>query len=167
LLGSFQSFDIYSDRKHKFFEKVVVIMVVITGFYQIYVGSFLKTYQSVDSKEDIELMAILMQTQQPNDRLAIWGGKSNLYVITGMLRGSAEAHTTYALTRTGELGEFYRDDFLVKLEERHTKFFLEPIPRGEWRDKFGYDHYPKINNYITKKYSVLKTCDAYRLLVRK
>lgn len=157
----------YFKDKLIIFQNVIVGLLLITGFYQIYQGSFLSTYQPMDTQDDLKLISVLNQLKQPNDRLAIWGGKSNLYVVTGMLRGCADAHTTYAITRTGELGTFYQTDFLQKLEERKTRFVIDPISKGFWRDKFGHTNYPNINKYLQSHYSLYQACDAYVILIRK
>jgi hypothetical protein len=97
----------------------------------------------------------LLARARPGDQLAMWGWQAQVYVETGLVQGTRDAHSAYQLNHT-PLREFYRDRYMRDMSRRRPAWFVDAVgPEGfGYQDRTidGHETFPALAAFIRENY---------------
>jgi len=114
--------------------------------------------------------AYLRDHARPDDRLAIWGWKSQVWVETGMPQGTREAHTEYQI-KAGPMQHFYRVRYLNDLTKRRPEWFVDVVGVDAFaytnRAVEGHECFPALASFVSANYEFVGEFGSARVYRRK
>ncbi len=111
---------------------------------------------------------------KPNDKMAIWGWNTPLFVETGLLQGTRDGHTHYHMTPIA-LQNYYLNRYRSDLERNNPEIFVETFSGysalvfgSDGRKQYGIENYPIIYDFLKSHYELKADIDGQtRIFVRK
>jgi hypothetical protein len=111
---------------------------------------------------------------RPNEKMAVWGWNTPLFVDTQLLQGTRDGHTHYHMSPI-KLQDYYLDRYVLDLKRNEPKVVVETFQGysaltfgADGRREFGLENYPRIYDYIKEHYELKADIDGKtRVFVRK
>jgi hypothetical protein len=113
--------------------------------------------------------AILRAYAGPDDALAVWGWKTDLYVDSGMRQATRDPHTPWAIW-VNPNRDYYRARFLQDLRRSRPTFFVDAVGPGssffENRSGCAHETFPALAELIRQEYFLLVDVGTERIYAR-
>jgi hypothetical protein len=117
---------------------------------------------------------IITRYTHPNEKMAVWGWNTPLFVDTQLLQGTRDGHTHYHMSPI-KLQDYYQERYVSDLERNKPKVVVETFKGysalvfgAEGRGTFGLENYPIVYDYVKKHYDLKEDIDGMtRVFVRK
>jgi hypothetical protein len=104
-----------------------------------------------------------------NDKMAIWGWNSALYVQTGLILGTRYGDCRCQLTKT-VMQEYFLNTYLEDLKKNRPLIFADiiaPDAHEFTTSEFKHQNFPLINNYIQINYRKVETIGGKDIYIRR
>ena len=113
-----------------------------------------------------KLVSVIKKYAYINDRMVVWGYNPELFVKCGLIQGTREAHSHYAMTNNN-LQDYYLNRFLRDIQTNQPRIIVENfegIINTDYfglnaRADFGIEKYSNLYNYISKNYALVADID--------
>lgn len=121
-----------------------------------------------------ETVRAIEKYSEPNEKMAVWGWNTPLYVETGLLQGTRDGHTHSQMSPIS-LQKYYINRYRSDLERNRPEILVETFSGysalafgADGRKEFGLEHFPLIYNYVKTHYELKADIDGQtRIFVRK
>ena len=118
------------------------------------------------SKPKTKLVTIIKKYTYINDRMVVWGYNPELFIECGLIQGTREAHSHYAMI-DNDLQDYYLNRFLRDIQTNQPRVIVEDfggIINKDYfglnaRSNFGLEKYTTLYNYISKNYTLVADID--------
>ncbi len=105
-----------------------------------------------------------------DDQLVVWGWACQYYIETQMPHATAMNHTERCIFGS-DMKEVYRKKFFDDLQKNKPAFFVDAVGKNSmWlnnKTTQGYQSWPLLAEYISKKYTLIATLDDVLIFARK
>ncbi|WP_165933491.1 glycosyltransferase family 39 protein [Arundinibacter roseus] len=112
-----------------------------------------------EDRRSLEAKMISTYTQ-PNEKMAIWGWNTPLFIDTQLLQGTRDGHTHYHMHPI-KLQDYYLERYVKDLIQNQPTVLVETfigysalIFGAEGRKKFGLENYPVVYDYVKTHYDL-------------
>ncbi len=117
---------------------------------------------------------IISSYTEPNEKMAIWGWNTPLFVDTQLLQGTRDGHTHYHMIPI-TLQDYYLKRYVSDLKRNKPKVVVETFQGysaltfgADGRREFGLENYPGVYDYVIEHYELKADIDGKtRVFVRK
>ncbi|MCP5196806.1 MAG: hypothetical protein H6974_08490 [Gammaproteobacteria bacterium] len=120
--------------------------------------------------EKKSVMQALSLLSNPGERMAIWGWMAEYWVLSGLIMGTREASTEFAI-RSWPLQGYYRKRFLDTLMAEKPLLLLEAIGPGNFafqeRSQQGIASFSELKKYVIENYHTIFDVSEAALYMRK
>jgi len=116
-----------------------------------------------------QLVAATKELSRPGEPLGIWGWRSSLYVETGLIQATRQAHTEFQLV-TGPWQKYYLRRYYEDLVDSAPPVFADATGPGNFRfNNWAASHeiYPLLRDWVRAHYEYIGVLDGVRLYVRR
>ena len=121
-----------------------------------------------------EFTRTIEQFTDPNDKMAVWGWNTPIFLETGLLQGTRDGHTHYHMSPI-PLQKYYINRYRSDLERNRPEVIVETFAGysslvfgADGRKEFGLEHFPVIFSYVKTHYELKADIDGQtRIFVRK
>ena len=116
------------------------------------------------------VVRFINRVKRPEDSLAVWGWRPELYVETQLPQATREAHTDGQLLAS-PLRDYYRTRFLSDLRASRPAFFIDSVGPDDFGhpdlQKDGHETFPALADYIRQEYVRLNQAGTFRIYERR
>jgi hypothetical protein len=154
---------------------VFFLMTLVISSIQA-IGHTIAPSQLIGGKGDIRSKEarIIAQYADPNEKLAVWGWNTPLFVDTQLLQGTRDGHTHYHMSPI-KLQDYYLERYVSDLKRNKPKVVVETFQGysaltfgADGRQEFGLENYPIVYNYVKEHYVLKEDIGGMtRVFVRK
>jgi hypothetical protein len=116
-----------------------------------------------------QLVAAIKNLSRPGEALGVWGWRSSLYVETGLIQATREAHTEFQLA-AGPWQKYYLRRYYEDLVASAPPVFADATGPGNFRfNNWAASHeiYPLLRDWVRAHYEYIGVLDGVRLHVRR
>jgi hypothetical protein len=116
-----------------------------------------------------QLVAAIKDLTRPGESLGVWGWRSSLYVETGLLQATRQAHTEFQLA-AGPWQKYYLCRYYEDLVASAPPVFADATGPGNFRfNNWAASHeiYPLLRDWVGAHYQYFGVLDGVRLYVRR
>lgn len=115
------------------------------------------------------LAAQVRTLTQPGEALGVWGWRSSLYVETGLIQATRQAHTE-SLLIAGPSQSYYLRTYAEKLAAAPPPVFVDAVGPGNFRFEdraVAHELMPFLRQWIAEHYILVSDQDGCRFYVRR
>jgi hypothetical protein len=106
---------------------------------------------------------------KPNDSIALWGWRPDLYVELQAPQAVRSAHTQREIEDT-PFRSYYRERYMADLKAQQPVAFIDVVgPKGFVfldRQRFGFETFPALKAYISRNYTLIDDSAVGRVYIR-
>jgi hypothetical protein len=159
------------------FKGIAIVFVIVNVVLATFLASTYKTDPLVlDSKRTnvSEVTRVIEANSKPNDKMAVWGWNTPMFIETGLLQGTRDGHTHYHMSPI-TLQQYYINRYLSDLKRNQPQLVVETFSGysalvfgKDGRKEFGFEHFPTIYQYIQQHYVLKADVEGHtRIFVKK
>jgi hypothetical protein len=154
---------------YKQIQFLILLLMIATSLLQSYTfirseHPYLSQHQKYLQDYQTPLVRTILKYASPNDSMAIWGKRNDLYVETGLYPGVRDGATKWMVFK-GPQQAYHLKSFADDLLKSQSKVFVDAMA-GE-KKIYRYDAYPAIDTVIENNYRMVDEIEGIRIYVRK
>ena len=108
----------------------------------------------------------LNSLQKPDNKMAVWGWNTRLYVETESFQAVRDPNTFNQLFPS-DYREYFIQRYIADMERNTPYLFVDAVPGFYFRDEtFRHENHPTMKAYIQSHYRFLKEIDQTRIYTR-
>ncbi|MCZ8106352.1 MAG: hypothetical protein O9972_51775 [Burkholderiales bacterium] len=154
---------------YKQIQFLILLLMIAASFLQGYTlirseHPYLSQRQKYLQDYQTPLVRTILQYASPNDSMAIWGKRGDLYIETGLYQGVRDVGIKWMVFKSPQQA-YYLKSFADDLLKSKSKVFVDAMA-GE-KKIYRYDAYPEIATVIENNYRMVDEVEGIRIYVRK
>ena len=154
---------------YKQIQFLILLLMIAASFLQGYTlirseHPYLSQRQKYLQDYQTPLVRTILQYASPNDSMAIWGKRGDLYIETGLYQGVRDVGIKWMVFKSPQQA-YYLKSFADDLLKSKSKVFVDAMA-GE-KKIYRYDAYPEIATVIENNYPMVDEVEGIRIYVRK
>jgi hypothetical protein len=113
------------------------------------------------------LSAYINSIDRPNEKIAVWGWNTSVYVETENIQATRDPHTYNQIAET-PYRSYFEERYADDLKKNKPEIIIDGVPDLFFKDTTDrINHYPLISNYIYAHYTLTDTIGNNRIYIRK
>lgn len=159
---------------YKQIQFLILLLMIAASFLQGYTLSrsehpYLSQHQKYLQDYQTPLVRTILQYASPNDSMAIWGKRGDLYIETGLYQGVRDGAIKWMVFK-GPQQAYHLKSFADDLLKSKSKVFVDATAGDKSSDEtknYRHDAYPEIASVIENNYRMVDEVEGIRIYVRK
>jgi hypothetical protein len=148
----------------------IIISVIIPAFFSILRGSigikFVNKYGIVVVESKVAKK--IKEYARPNEKMTVWGWMDGYYIITGLLPGTKDPHSSFQINESKQQ-DYFLKRYASELIHNKPVIFLDAVaPQSFLFQDPGqrYENFPIVKEIVDKNYTLIEEIGGKRIYVR-